>query len=202
MWSSQIRGERTNGRCLNRPPTRREKIHFPKRSIPKTGRNRLRGTQYVAQESCSQGEIGPRFALPLTANLCHISQSSLRVGKMRYNARLNVDLEIGAIPRLSATVLASIEVRTNLQRTPDARLSPQDVDLDSRVDIRGGGRTRIGRRPQKRVLDRFCRTGLAHEVSKIWSRPDGFEKSEPNMAWPVEPGSVSLESSIRHTRCL
>ena len=47
------------------------------------GASRGRGKEYVGAESWSQGEIGPRFALSLTKNLCHISQSLWWVGVLR-----------------------------------------------------------------------------------------------------------------------
>ena len=37
-------------------------------------------TKYVGEESYSQGEVGPGFALSRKENLCHISQSLQRVG--------------------------------------------------------------------------------------------------------------------------
>jgi hypothetical protein len=54
----------------------------PSGAEPEKGGSDAKNPEYVGEESRSQGEVGPGFALPLTTNLCHISKTLRWVGKI------------------------------------------------------------------------------------------------------------------------
>ena len=67
-----------------RQSTRQNKNGF--RINREKGSKMSRAKEYAGQESWSQGEVGPRFALSRSKNLCHISQTLWWVGNVRSQA--------------------------------------------------------------------------------------------------------------------